>query len=516
MLMTPTEFLASGLAGGEASLQGRVDMMLKRARWAAQAFAGFDRERTLAVARAVAEAGAARARHYGEWAVRETGFGVAEHKALKNELTSTGFYEHYREHDFVGPRIRAEEKIVEIPSPAGVVLALTPSTNPICTVYFKILCALLTRNAIIVSPHPAARECAFDATEHLAAAARAAGAPEGVIQGIREPTMPLIELLLRSDSVNVILATGGSPMVRAAYSSGNPAIGVGPGNAPAFVDSSADAAKAAQRIIDSKSFDNSVLCTNESVVLAEDGVARELLRHMQRAGAHMCSPTERDALRGYLFKDGRFNVAALGKSAGWIAQQAGIRVPGSTRVLLAEIERVAAEEPLSREKLCPVLGFVRVANRAQGIAMSRALLRMSGAGHSASIHSRDPRTIMEFGVRVNALRVVVNSPCSQGAAGYATKLSPSFTIGTGYAGRSSVGENVGPQHLVHWTRIAWNAAADEPFGDFTGIDPWSRQAVAHEPEPTREPGGGSAAAEGEVREAIRRIVLEELRQMLGK
>ncbi len=508
--MDPRELLKS-----DQTVQSQVDAMLERGRWAAGEFATFDRARTLGVAKAVAEAGASRAKHYGEWAVRETGFGVAEHKAIKNELTSIGFYEHYKDHDFVGKRVRSEQKIVEIARPAGVVFALVPSTNPISTVNFKIMSALVTRNAIVISPHPAAKDCSLDAIGFLSEAAQRAGAPDGVIQVVREPSLAVIDRLMRSEKIDLILATGGTAMVRAAYSSGNPAIGVGPGNAPAFVDASADLAQAARRIVDSKSFDNSVLCTNESVVVAEEAVADQLLRHMERAGAYMCSETERERLRGVLFHGEGFNTEALGRPAAWIAQKAGINVANTTRVLLAPVERVQAEERLSREKLCPVLGFFRAADREHGIAVSRALLRIVGGGHSAAIHSRDPATIMAFGASVRALRVVVNSPCSQGAAGFGTNLAPSFTIGTGFFGRSSVGENIGPEHLINWTRVAYNTDPSEVFGDFTGIEPWSHTEATPMHAPAEaDPAGGAEVLD--MREEIRRIVLEELRELLSE
>ncbi len=505
--MLPHELIES-----EEPLEARAETMLERARWAAGAFARFDRERVLAIARAVAEAGAERARHYAEWAVRETGFGVAEHKAIKNEITSIGFYRHYCDHDFVGKRIRAEDKIVEIPRPAGVVFALTPSTNPISTVYFKIMCALFTRNAIVLSPHPAAKACSVDAIDFLAEAAEKAGAPDGAIQAVREPKLPLIQCIMASPKVDVILATGGSPMVRAAYSSGNPAIGVGPGNAPAFVDASADIPQAARRIVESKSFDNSILCTNESVVVAEAAIADRLLRALGQAGAHICSDAECDRLRAYLFTEKGFNVEAIGKSAAIIAEAAGFRVSKTARILVTPIDRIAPEERLSREKLCPVLGFFRASGREQGIAVSRALLRMGGAGHSAAIHSRDPETIMAFAAQVPALRVVVNSPCSQGAAGFGTHLAPSFTIGTGFFGRSSVGENIGPEHLVNWTRIAYNAEESEPMGDFSTVEPWRADATAT-PAPLRPQS--TTVADDRIRDEIRRIILEELRSIMA-
>ncbi len=239
------------ISQSRAALAGRADMMLERARWASEVFRRYDRHMTMAVVDAVSACAHENAAKYADWAVEETGFGVAAHKKLKNELTARPLVDFYRDEDFVNRRIDESRKLVEIPRPAGVVLALTPSTNPIATINFKILISLMTRNAIVISPHPAACACSVDAAHALAKAAETAGAPEGVIQIIEEPTIPLIEELMGSSKTSVILATGGSRMVRAAYSSSNPAIGVGPGNAPVMVDSTAELDKAARRIVHS-------------------------------------------------------------------------------------------------------------------------------------------------------------------------------------------------------------------------------------------------------------------------
>ncbi len=233
-----------------AALAAKADLVLERARWASQVYQRFDRAQTFAIAEATARAAFDKAGEYGEWAVRETGFGVAAHKKIKNELTSLPFVEHYRDWDFVNPRIDADKKLIELPRPAGVIFALIPSTNPIATVNFKVLCALMTRNAVVISPHPAARECCIDAAMTLAKAAEEAGAPEAVIQVVDRPTLPLIDEFMRSPKTDVILATGGTAMVRAAYSSSNPAIGVGPGNAPVFVAADADPREAARLIVE--------------------------------------------------------------------------------------------------------------------------------------------------------------------------------------------------------------------------------------------------------------------------
>jgi len=505
-----------------AALIAQADLVLERAKWAAEVFQRYDRDRTYAIAEAVAQEAHEKAAIYAEWAVRETGFGVAEHKKLKNELTSLPFLEYYRGWDFITPHCDPDKCVVEIPRPAGVIFALIPSTNPICTLNFKILCALLTRNAIVLSPHPAARECCVDAARHLAAAAERVGAPDGIVQVVEKPTIPLIEVFMRSEKTAVILATGGTAMVRSAYSSSNPAIGVGPGNAPVYVDSTADIGLAAKHITDSKSFDNSLLCTNESVLIVTEDRERELARELQRCGCHLCSAEEVEALRAYLFDEGRFNVEAVGREATWIAEQAGFKVPAKTRVLITSIDSIGLDEPLSKEKLCPVLALFVSPSRLQALEMARAVLRLSGAGHSAAIHCNDQQTILDFAARVEAYRVVVNAPCSQGAAGFGTDLAPSFTIGTGFFGRSSVGENIGPQHLVHWTRIALHKDAADLMSGFP------RALLAHPGPLPQAPADGvpgmssinrdrrtsrsSADDPQGLRDQIRRIIAEELRQ----
>ncbi len=461
----------------------RARAMLQRAQWAGSAFARYDRAAVDRIVHAAAAAGAAQAREYAEWAVRETGFGVAEHKVVKNLASSTGLVEAYAGHDYVTPRVDPAARMVEIPRPAGVVLALTPSTNPVATVFVKSLLALMTRNAVVVSPHPLARECSAAAARTLAEAAVAAGAPDGVIQVVDEPSVPLINALMADERTSVIVATGGTGVVRAAYSSGTPAIGVGPGNVPVFVADDADLPEAAQRIVDSKSFDNSILCTNESVLIVTEAAAGTLLRHLQRAGAYLLPPDERDKVRDLVFPGGQFDTRFVGKDATWIAAQAGLRVPGTTRVLLAPFPLVVPEEPLAHEKLCPVLGLTQVGSVRHGIDAARAVLRLGGRGHSAAIHAADPATIMAYGAALEVLRVVVNTGSSLGSAGVGTGLAPTMTIGTGFFGRSSVGENLQPKHLVQWTRLAYNEDPAVGFADFTGLVPWEAPAGAVPPYP---------------------------------
>ncbi len=491
---------------GSAAATWRARQMLARAHWAAGAFASYDRASVLRIAEAVAAAAHEQARRYAEWAVAETGFGVVEHKVIKNEACSRGILERYRDHDYVSPRIDTERKILSLPRPAGVILALTPSTNPVCTVFFKVILALLTRNAIVVSPHPMAQGCCVDAARLLAATATEAGAPDGVIQVVPDATVPLIEALMADPVTDVIVATGGTPVVRAAHRSGNPALGVGPGNVPALVDATADLADAARRIADSKSFDNSILCTNESVLVVQEAAADRLLRELHRQQAAVLDEAGRDKIRAYLFPDGRLNGEAIGKDAAWIADRAGIRVPPRTRVLLAPFDLVTGEEPLAREKLCPVLGLVRVESADRGIEAARAVVRLGGAGHSAAIHSQDPRVIMRYGTRVPVLRVAVNAGNSTGSAGLDTHLALSMTLGTGFVGRSSIGENLEPRHLVNWTRVAYNSDAGVPFDDFTGITAWEPPdgPVPGYPYASNLPGAVADAGEAPARPAARR------------
>ena len=500
--------------------------MVERADWAARAYATYDIDAVNRIAAAAAAALASRAEEFARDAVAETGFGVIEHKVVKNVACSTGIIEHYRGQDFVSPVIDEANKIVSIPRPAGVILALTPSTNPVATVSFKILMALMTRSSIIISPHPMAKQVCVNAAKAMADAAVSAGAPDGIIQIVEDPSIPLINALMTDERTDVIVATGGNPVVRSAYRSGNPAIGVGPGNVPVLVDATADIAKTSARIIESKSFDNSILCTNESVVIAEESIADKLLAAFSRDGGYVLSDNERDAVRDTIFPDGQFSTKMVGKDATWIAEQAGIKVPAKTKVLIAPFDLAVPEEPLAHEKLCPVLGFIRVPTASRGIDIARAILRITGSGHSAAIHSLDPELIMKFSSSVPVLRVSVNVGNSLGASGFQTHLPPTMTIGTGFAGRSSVGENLQPKHLVHYTRLAYNSDVKEVMPSFAGLNPWSNPSgpvpaypVASN-ENSVEPVGASEEAQkyrklvsqepAELRDEIRKLIVEEL------
>ncbi|MDQ6730631.1 MAG: aldehyde dehydrogenase family protein [Actinomycetota bacterium] len=500
--------------GAETPGAPRARMMLQRARWAASAFALFDRDQTWKIVQAVAEQAFHNAERFAQEAVEETGMGVVEHKRRKNEACSRGLVERYARNDYAGVRIDSERKLVEVPKPAGVILALTPSTNPIATVYFKVLLALMTRNAIVVSPHPMAKRVSVDAVAMMAQAAVAAGAPDGCIQVVEEPTIPLIEALMGDPGTDVIVATGGNAVVRAAYRSGNPSLGVGPGNVPALVDSSADVSRAARCLVESKAFDNSILCTNESTVIAEERISDQLVSELLGAGAAVLDAEATDRIRAACYPDGRIETDLAGKDAVALAHAAGIRVPPSTRVIVAPFPMVVPEEPLAHEKLFPLLGMVRVPDAQRGIDAACALLRIGGAGHSAVIHSDSPATILAFSTAVRVLRVTVNAPGSTGSAGLDTHLPLTMTVGTGFFGRSSLTESLQPDHLVQWTRIAFAADPSMPFGDFTGLQPWSAlprtdPMTAPEPVAVAQHGDGGLSSD-----ELRRLILAELRELV--
>ena len=484
----------------------RARMMLQRARWAATAFAAYDADRTRRVVEAVANTAYQNAERFAAQAVEETGMGVADHKRRKNEACSRGIAERYAVEDYVDAQVDPDAKIVAVPKPAGVVLALTPSTNPVATVYFNVLLALMTRNAVVVSPHPLARRVCVEACHALSDAAVKAGAPDGCLQVVEEPTIPLIEALMSDPGVDVIVATGGTAVVRAAYRSGNPSLGVGPGNVPALVDASADVARAAACLAESKSFDNSILCTNESTAIVEARVYDAFARELERNGAHVLDAEEAARARAACYPEGHIETKLAGKDAATLAAAADIKAPNGTRVLVAPFELVVPEEPFAREKLFPLLGLVKVPDAARGIDAARALLRIGGAGHSAVIHSGDPRTILAYGAALGVLRITVNAPGSTGSSGLDTNLAPTMTVGTGFFGRSSLTENLEPRHLTQWTRLAY--AKDEPFGDFAGLQPWTARP---EPAPVTAPPANGAEL---TRDDVRRMILDELRELV--
>lgn len=498
-------------AGASADL-ARAGQMLENARWAARAYGTFGARDVERIVHAVAQAAADHAHEFAEDAVRETGFGVVEHKVIKNLACSTGLLQEYAGHDYVTPQVDEANKIVRIPRPAGVVLALTPSTNPVATTYFKTLLALMTRNSVLICPHPMAAQVSAKAVSVMAQAAQDAGAPAGIVQCVPRPTIDLVESLMGDERVGTIVATGGVGVVRAAYSSSNPALGVGPGNVPCLVDDTADVRAAAEHIVASKAFDNSVLCTNESVLIATEGVADALLRELTRHGAHLLTPEEVGLLTAHMFPMGRLNSEVVGRDAGTIAHAAGVRTGPATRLLLAPFDAPLPEQMMAHEKLCPVLGVLRVPDAARGISAARAIVRIAGSGHSAAIHSADPETIMNFGAAVPVLRIAVNVGNSTGSSGIDTNLAPTMTIGTGFVGRSAIGENLAPKHLLNWAHVAYNSDDAVPMAPFAGLSPWPdrQRDVPTYPWPSNDPRFARGSAPGVPAGARRDAVIERV------
>ncbi|MXY40422.1 MAG: aldehyde dehydrogenase family protein [Rhodospirillaceae bacterium] len=475
--------------------------LLRRARAAADAFRRMPPAQAMAIAGTVAKAAAGRARHYAEWAVRETGFGKVEDKIDKNLTGSIRIYEAYCDTPIGGIRQDRARNVVEIGRPAGVIVGLSNSTSPVGTVYFKAMLALMTRNAIVFSPHPAALACTADAARFLEKTARLAGAPADAIQILAEPTLKATNALMQSDETDLVIATGGAAMVRAAYSSGNPALGVGPGNTPVYVDRSADLASAAEKIVTGKEYDYGTPCSAPSVVLADRPVGRELRGLLEQQGAYFCSDEELATLEAAAFPGGRLNPAIIGQPAGRVAQIAGLSLPPETRAIVGLFEDAAAAQdsgsvpPMAREKLSVLLGAAAVDGVEGAIAVARCMLRSAGAGHTAAIFTGDPEQAVLFGAALDYYRIVVNGDPTNGAVGRGTALPVTFTIGTGFAGKSSIDHNLGPEDLIDWKRVAF------PVGDSPAATPVDERT---------EPARSTDATVQALKEEIRRIVAEEL------
>src|SRR6185369_2129559 len=340
--------------------------------------------------------------------------------------------------------------------PFGVVAAVVPSTNPTSTAIYKILIAIKARCTIVLSPHPAAVKCITRVAEVMDEAARRAGAPAGCINWMTTVSLEGTQELMKQREVAVILATGGMGLVRAAYSAGKPAYGVGPGNAPCFIERSADLAKAASDIIIGKSFDNGVLCSSPNSVVVETAVADEVKREFTRQGAYFMSPAEADKLGAILVSPQRLpNPKLVGKPEAFIAGQAGFTVPAGTRVLIAELKGVGRDYPLSIEKLCPVLSYYVVADWREGCERCKEILRYGGMGHTMSIHSNNDDVILEFGLKKPAYRIVVNTPTTHGSIGLSTGLDPAMTLGCGGYGGNITSDNISPRHLLNIKRLAY-------------------------------------------------------------
>ena len=437
---------------------------VERASQAQKKFAAFSQEQVDAIVEACADAATAAGEQLARTAVQETGYGNVPDKILKNRLASVDVPRAIRGMKTTGIiREDREKGILEIAEPVGVVAAVIPSTNPTSTTIYKTLISLKARNAVVLSPHPSAMRCICETVTVLERAALKMGAPDGLIVCLAHPTMQGTQELMKNRSVGVILATGGTGLVRAAYSSGRPAYGVGPGNVPAFIERTANVKKAVADIFAGKTFDYGTICSSEQAIVAEEAVAAQVLEECKQQGGYFLSAEEIAALGRLVFRDGAVtpNPKIVGRAATVVAEMAGIKVPAATRVLIAKLEGVGREVPLSAEKLSPILAFYSAANLAAGIDLCKRLLQHGGMGHTASIHSQNESAVKEYGLAVPAFRVVVNSSSVHGSIGYSTNLFPAMTLGCGSPGGNITSDNIGPQHLMNIKRVAWESRAVE-------------------------------------------------------
>jgi acetaldehyde dehydrogenase (acetylating) len=417
----------------------------------------YSQERIDSIVEAMSAAAQAHAARLAELAVEETGYGNVKDKIAKNLLTSKWLGEAIRPMKTVGLlREIPDKKIVEYGVPMGVVAAIAPTTNPTATANFKCMISLKAGNAVVLSPHPHAKRSTAEACDVLHAAAVAAGAPEGIIQCLTAPTTEATQALMRHEKTAVILATGGSGLVRAAYSSGKPAFGVGPGNVPVLMDRSADIAAGIERVVAGKSFDYGTVCSSEQSLVAEADLRDKIIEELRKQKAYVCNAAEREALAKILLTPaGTINARCVGQSPTRIAQMAGFAVPPETSIIVVEIEGVGKFHPLSAEKLSPVLSLLFVKDWAAALDTCESILKFGGMGHTAGIYATDDARVREFAERMPAMRVLVNTATPQGSVGITTGLLPSMTLGCGAMAGNITSDNVGPLHLINTKRLAY-------------------------------------------------------------
>ena len=444
-----------------------VRNLIQKAKEAQEILSTFSQEEIDKIVKAMAEEGMRAARWLAKVAVEETDIGDYEDKVIKNLFATKRVYDNIKDLKTVGIIYSDDlNRVYHIAEPVGVIAGLAPTTNPTSTALFKSLISIKARNAIIFSPHPRAVDCTCQAVEIMHKAAVHAGAPEGVLGCIHYPTLDATNLLMKHPDTALILATGGSGMVKAAYSSGKPAFGVGPGNVPAYIERSADARKAVKAIIYSKTFDNGTICSSEQSIICEKENSKEVRRALEEAGGRFLSKEEIHKLERYAFRpDGSLNPDIVGKPAAIIAERAGIKVDPDIKVLIAELEGVGMNFPLSREKLSPLLAYYEVNNWQEACELSKELLALGGMGHTLSIHSENEVIITRFALEKPASRIVVNTPSCLGAIGGTTGLVPSLTLGCGTLGGNSTSDNVGPMNLLNIKRLAYEIISPEKLKD---------------------------------------------------
>ena len=453
--------------------------LLAAAQTAFEELKRFDQAKLDRIVDAVADAGEKNAAQLAKLAVAETGFGNEADKTEKNRFAARRVQQALRGMRTVGIlREDAERKIWDVGVPVGVIAGIVPSTNPTSTIIYKTMIALKAGSPIVFSPHPGAVNCTGKAARLVAEAAEAAGCPKGAVGCISTPTMDAVNELMHHKFTRLILATGGSAMVRAAYSSGKPAIGVGAGNGPAYIHKSADIPDAVRKIIRSKTFDNGTVCASEQSVILEQCCAERVKEEFLRQGCYFLSEQEAGKVAALLLRcDGSINPKVVGKTAFRVAQMAGVSVPEQTKVLLAHETQAGPTRPYSREKLCPILAvFVE---RDEHTILQRVceVLYGEGAGHTFSIHATDENVIRRFALEVPVSRFLVNTPSALGGIGLSTNLFPALTLGCGAVGGSSSSNNIGPLDLINIRRVAWDAESADTPPDASLIDTLAQEIL---------------------------------------
>ena len=430
--------------------------LVEKAKKAQQEFAQKSQKEVDAIVKSVAEAGVRNAKRLAKMAHEETGFGIEADKVIKNVFGSRGVYEAIKDMKTIGVlEVDEEKKTKKIAIPVGIVAGLIPSTNPTSTAFYKSEIARKGGNAIIFSPHPNAKNCIVEAVKVIRTAIAEAGGNEDLVSVITIPTIQATDMLMKHPDVAMILATGGSAMVRAAYSSGTPAIGVGPGNGPAYIEKTADVALAVKRIMDSKTFDNGTICASEQSVMCDCDMEPAVRVEMEKQGAYFLNDEQIAKLGKFILRaNGTMNPQIVGKSAQVIADLAEIEIPEGTRVLVAKETGIGFGHPYSNEKLAPILGFYTAENYVEICELAQKILHYEGAGHTFSMHTKDPKIVDYFAARIPASRIMVNTPSALGGIGASTGMLPALTLGCGAIGGSATSENVGPQHLINVRVVA--------------------------------------------------------------
>ena len=432
-------------------------LLCRQAEKAQVALARLGQERLDAIVEAVARAFEKSAVELAELAVRETGFGNVEDKITKNRFASRDVAAAVRQQKCVGVlNAVSGEKLWELGVPVGVIAAIVPSTNPTSTVCYKAIIALKSGNAIVFSPHPKALECTLRAAKIVAAAAEMAGAPAGCVSCLSLASMAGCQELMAAPEVKLILATGGPGMVKAAYSSGKPAIGVGAGNGPVYIHHSADVKKALECVLRSKTFDNGTVCASEQSIVVERNMEQAVREEARRQGFYFMDTEQAGRLAKLLFQpNGALNPAIVGRNAVKLAEMAGFSVPSGTKILVAREQEAGPTRPYSMEKLCPVLAFFVMEDENAVLKKAIEVLRHEGSGHTFAMHAEDENVVRKFAQEIPVSRFLVNTPAALGGIGATTKLFPALTLGCGAVGGSSSSNNISPMDLINIRRVAW-------------------------------------------------------------